>query len=458
MARYDVVAIGGGTGGMTAAKLAKQAGAKVAVVDREQLGGDCLHTGCVPTKTMVASAKLFHDIGQASRFGIKVGAPELDFGAFMRRKDDVIAEIQATESAETFRELGIDVLFGEARFESAHELRVGEELVEGGKFVIAAGSSPVMPEGLAGAGALTNIELLRLTQLPKSLIVVGGGPIGTEFAQIFQRIGCQVTQVHPGEHVLPKEEPALATSLAGILAGEGVVFESNARVSRAWRESGLVQAELSNGRQVSAEHMLVATGRRPNAAGLGLEKAGVQYDAHGIKVDAELRTTAQHIWACGDIIGGYLFTHVADDQARTIAHNLQGQHKKWSDRVVPWTTFTEPELARVGLTEAEARAKYGSRVNVLQWPYNKIDRALCEGEPEGLIKLITAPGWLRGKLGGEIVGVHILGARAGELLHEFLPIMRARLPAGLVAWPIHVYPTLSIGVRASVGQLFAKDI
>jgi len=456
--RYDVVAIGGGTGGMTAAKLAKEAGAKVALVDRERLGGDCLHTGCVPTKTMIASAKLFHDIKRAEQFGIRVGTAEIDFAGFMRRKNDVIAEIQQTESPEVFRDLGIDVLFGEARFESAHELRVGNRLIEAGKFVIAAGSSPIVPDELKPAGALTNIDLLNLAEMPKSLIVVGGGPIGTEFAQVFQRIGCQVTQIHPGDHILPKEDPELGLQLAGLLAGEGLRFEAGARVSRAWREGGQVHAELSTGKTVSAEQMLVSTGRAPNVSGLALEKAGVQCDRKGIKVDDELRTTAPNIWACGDVIGEYLFTHVADDQARTLAVNMQGKHKKWSDRVVPWATFTDPELARVGLTETQARAKYGRKVKVLRWPFSKIDRALCEGEPEGLIKLITAAGWLRGRLGGEIVGVHILGIRAGELLHEFLPIMRARLPAGLVAWPIHVYPTLSIGVRTSVGQLFVKDI
>jgi len=376
----------------------------------------------------------------------------------MRRKNEVIAEIQQTESPEVFRDLGIDVLFGEARFESARELRVGDLLIEADKFVVAAGSSPIVPEALRPAGPLSNIELLSLTELPKSLIVVGGGPVGTELAQVFQRIGCQVTQIHPGDHILPKEEPELGLQLAGILAGEGLRFEPNARVARAWREDDQVHAELSTGKTVSAEQMLVSTGRSPNVAGLALDKAGVQFDQKGIQVNDELRTSAPHIWACGDIIGEYLFTHVADDQARTVAVNLQGKHRKWSDRVVPWATFTDPELARVGLTEAEARQKYGSKVRVLRWPFNKIDRALCEGEPEGLIKLITAPGWLRGRLGGEIVGVHILGERAGELLHEFLPIMRARLPAGLVAWPIHVYPTLSIGVRASVGQLFVKDI
>jgi len=233
--RYDVVAIGGGTGGMTAARLAKEAGAKVALVDREQLGGDCLHTGCVPTKTMVASAKLFHDIQRAELFGIKVGAPEIDFGGFMRRKNEVIAEIQQTESPEVFRDLGIDVLFGEARFESARELRVGDLLIEADKFVVAAGSSPIVPEALRPAGPLSNIELLSLTELPKSLIVVGGGPVGTELAQVFQRIGCQVTQIHPGDHILPKEEPELGLQLAGILAGEGLRFEPNARVARAWR-------------------------------------------------------------------------------------------------------------------------------------------------------------------------------------------------------------------------------
>lgn len=457
-ARYDVVAIGGGTGGMTVARLAKASGAKVAIVDRETLGGDCLHTGCVPTKTMVASAKLFHDIKRASAFGIRVGPAELDFAGFMARKDAVIAEIQAVDSPEAFRDSGIDVLIGDACFESPHELRVGEEIVEAGKFVIAAGSRPTMPEAIAPAGGLTNIDVLRLTALPQSLMVVGGGPIGTEFAQIFQRIGCQVTQVHPGEHILPREESELATMLAGILAGEGVVFQANARVARAWRADGQVHAELSNGKTISAEQLLVATGRTPNVEGLALEKAGVQYDAKGIKVSQELRTTAENIWACGDITGGLLFTHVADEQARTVAANLQGKHKKWDERVVPWTTFTDPELARVGLMESEARQRYGSKIKVLRWPFSKIDRALCEGEPDGLIELITAPGWLRGKLGGEIVGVHILGSRAGELLHEFLPIMRARLPAGLVAWPTHVYPTLSIGVRASVGQLFAKDV
>jgi len=460
--RFDVVAIGGGTGGMTTAKLAKAAGAKVALVDRERLGGDCLHTGCVPTKTMVASAKLFRDIGRARTFGINVAGAELDFAGFMRRKDAVVDDIQQMESPEVFRDLGISVLLGEARFQSPHELLVGDGVIEGDKFVIATGSSPNIPETLRAAGAISNIELLALDRQPKSLIVVGGGPIGTEFAQIFQRIGTQVTQVHPGNHVLPREEPELRQELAGVLAAEGVVFEANARVTRASRQDGLVQAELSSGGVISAEQMLVATGRSPNVDGLGLDKAGVASDHRGITVDAELRTSAPHIWAVGDVIGGLLFTHVADEQARLVAGNLRGKHRKWNERVVPWTTFTDPELARVGLTEAEARHKYGSAVQVLRFPFNKIDRALCEGEPEGQIKIVTAPGWIPGFLrkvaGPEIVGVHILGERAGELLHEYLPIMRSRLPAGLVAQPIHAYPTLSIGVRASIGQLFAKDM
>ena len=459
MSDFDVIAIGGGTAGMTAAKLCREAGARVCLVDRARLGGDCLYTGCVPSKTLIASARLFHDVKRAASFGVEVSDARLNFGAVQARARAVIDEIGQTESPRVFEDLGIRVRFGEARFVSAHELQVGAETLTADKFVIATGSHPAIPPvtGLREAEPLTNETVFELERLPESLAIVGGGPIGCELAQTFARFGSRVTVVHSRPQLLPREDPELAVALSKTLEREGIELLLDAKLFEVRRtERGVhLSVNIPQGlREVQAEQLLVAAGRQPNVDGLDPGRAGVEVDNTGVKTDACLRTTAANIWACGDVTSKHQFTHVAYEQASVVARNIRSKKTTWNDRVVPWTTFTDPELARVGLTEHEAREKYGDKLQILRLPFSKIDRALCENDPEGLIKILIAPGWMRGKFGGEIVGAHILGRAAGELLPEILVAMRSRLPAGLVAWPMHVYPTLGTGVRQTLGQLF----
>lgn len=459
MSDFDVLAIGGGTAGMTVAKLCREAGARVCLVDRERLGGDCLYTGCVPSKTYIASARVFHEVKRASTFGVDVSDACLNLAAVRERARAVIATIGQGEAPQIFEDLGIRVKFGEARFLSLHELQVGDERLTAGKFVIATGSRPAVPSisGLAEAEPLTNETVFELERLPESLAIVGGGPIGCELAQVFARFGSRVSLIGRSPGILRRDDPELTRALGGILEREGVDLMLDSSPVDVRRSDGSVHLSVHTPqgmREVQAEEVLVAAGRAPNVEALDLAKARVRFDHTGVATNAYLRTSAPNVWACGDVTGKYQFTHVAYEQASVVARNIRGKKTRWSDRVVPWTTFTDPELARVGLTEEEARQKYGDKLRVLRLPFDKIDRALCESESEGVIKLLIAPGWMRGKFGGEIVGAHILGRSAGELLPEILLAMRSRLPAGLVAWPIHVYPTLGIGVRQALGQLF----
>ncbi|HLZ68994.1 MAG TPA: FAD-dependent oxidoreductase [Dehalococcoidia bacterium] len=456
---YDLVVIGGGTAGETAARVAKRKLDRVALVERERLGGDCLWYGCVPTKAMLASAKAARIVHQCSDFGIAAVDARLDFAAVMARKDRIVARIEQTELPETFRREGIDVLLGPARFRTTHKLEIGDQPVTADRFVIATGSRPAVPpiEGLNTAGYLTNVDAVKLQNLPQSLVVLGGGPIGCEFAQMFRRFGVAVTVVEMEDRLLPREDEEISGLLAASLVAEGIALRLGQRVTRVERttEGRRLHLAQQNGppETVTAEQVLVATGRTPRTD-LNLEAAGVAYNKGGIKTDRRLRTTAQHIWAAGDVVGPYLFTHVAAYHGDIAGTNAAGGRKKVSYRALPWATFTDPEVARAGLTEAEARQHYGDRVTVVRWPLAAVDRALCEGEPAGLIKLVLTPGIWFGLVGGELVGAHIIGTQAAEWLHQLLLVMRARLPAGLAVWPVHVYPTLALGVQQALGQLF----
>jgi pyruvate/2-oxoglutarate dehydrogenase complex dihydrolipoamide dehydrogenase (E3) component len=456
---YDLVVIGGGTAGETAARVAKRKLGRVALVERERLGGDCLWYGCVPTKALLASAKVANNTEQGERFGVTVDGVHVDFAAVMARKDRIVARIEQTELPETFRREGIDVLLGRARFRDPHRLEVGGRVVVADRFVIATGSRPAVPPiaGLNDAGFITNVEAVGLRDLPRSLAVLGGGPIGCEFAQLFRRLGTAVTIIEMEDRLLPREDEEIADLLAASLAAEGIDLRLGRSVTRVERTAEGRRMHLARRdgppEAVTAEQVLIATGRAPSTD-LNLEAAGVAYDKGGVRTDRSLRTRARHIWAAGDVVGPYLFTHVAAYHGDIAGTNAAGGHKRVSYRALPWATFTDPEVARAGMTEAEARQRYGDRVTVVRWPLAAVDRALCEGAPEGLIKLVLTPGIWFGIGGGELVGAHIVGAHAGEWLHQLLLVMRARLPVGLAAWPVHIYPTLAIGVQQALGQLF----
>jgi pyruvate/2-oxoglutarate dehydrogenase complex dihydrolipoamide dehydrogenase (E3) component len=442
--QYDVIILGGGSGGLTAARLAAALGARTAVIDKERLGGDCLHYGCVPSKALIHVAKVVSQTKAAQTLGVLPSDLQVDMARVSAHVQQVIERVSAAEQAYVQE---ATVRFGHATFRSPYELDLHGETISSGHFIIATGSRPLIPavEGLEAAGYLTNEDVFDLRRLPPSLVVVGGGPIGVELAQAFARLGSQVTLIQGPERLLPKEEPEVSHAIEHALERDGVRVEIGARMERVYRQGEKKVVEARRGDAVltaEGDALLIALGRHPNVEGLHLEAAGIDYDQQGIKTDASLRTTASPIYAIGDVLGGYLFSHVAAYHAKVAVRNalVPVARKKVDERVVPWVTFSDPEAARVGLTEAEAR-QYGRQIQVVRFPWQEIDRAQTEGDLEGFIKLILS------RRGDTILGAHLVGARAGELLGELALAMQHRLGLQKVLATIHAYPTLSTGLQ-----------
>lgn len=460
MKKFDLVIIGGGVAGLVSASGAAQLGARVALVERESLGGDCLRTGCVPTKRLLHLAKMAFLAGRAEEFGLE-GAPlTVNFQKVMRSMRDVRAEIGKNDDPERFRKMGVDVMFGEGRFTGPNEFEIKGERLWGRKFIIATGSRPVMLPipGLKESGALTNETALELDRLPRTIAILGAGPIGMEFAQVFSRLGSKVTVIEKMGQILPREDKELSDALFKILSAEGISIDVCTEVKEVRRSGGAktLSAHCPTGdKTYEADEVMIAIGRAPNVEGFNLEAAGVEYDVRkGIKADETLRTSQKHIYACGDVVGHYAFTHVAEYHAGiAISNALFPLIKRKVDyRVVPWTTFTDPELSRIGLSEDEAKEKYGSKdVHVYRFYFKDVDRAVIEGEGQGLIKLVCD-----GK--ARIIGAHILGPHAGELIHEYVLAMRENLPITKISKAIHVYPTDSQGVKRAADQYYKEKL
>lgn len=466
---YDLVVIGGGTGGLTVAKLVARQGKKVILIERDRPGGDCLWTGCVPTKSLIHAAKLFHDAQTGCRVGVEAPGVRLDFDAVRRHVAQAQEAAGRVDAPETITSWGVELAHGEARFVDPHTIEVSGRNLRGRAIVIATGSKPSIPSipGLQEAGYDTNVELLGWKILPRSLAILGGGPIGVEFAQLMSRFGVQVTLIERLPRLLEREEPDAAALIGSLLGREGVEVITGASVSRVARNGDVREIVLEQaGRQrtVTCERLLVATGRVPAIDSLGLAAAGVRASPHGIQVDAHLRTSQPHVFAIGDVNGSPQFAHVAEDQARAVARTLRGQRRfaraaKWNGRVIPRVTFTDPEIAAVGLTEEQARRE---RTGVRVWnvPLKDVDRAVTMGQVDGFLKLVTARGWqsripgLAKRVGDEIVGACFVAPNAGDLLAPVVVAMRARLPIGMVAWNMQAYPTLALGVRQVAGLPF----
>ncbi len=435
---YDLVIIGGGSAGLTAAGFAVQLGARVALVEKHRIGGDCTWTGCVPSKTLLKAAKVAHQMRTADRHGLTPVEPKVDLASVMAHVRAVIAEVYEHESPEALRADGIDVFLGAARFLDPHTLAVGEATLTARHFLIATGAHPFIPPvaGLDGVDYLTYESVWELGVLPRHLLVVGAGPIGCEMAQAFRRLGSQVTLVASRDRVLPRDDPAASRVLGEVFAAEGIALRYNARAERAWQDENGIHL-VAGGDELLGDALLVAAGRRPNVDGLDLEKAGVAYSAQGIQVDEHLRTSQRHIYAAGDCIGSHQFTHYAGWQAFMAVRNalLPGASKGVTD-LVPWTTFTDPEVAHVGLLEEQAREKFGGAVMTCQWPMEKVDRARAEGDTAGFIKLVH-------KKDGTLLGATVVAGRAGEMIHEWIVALDRGLKVGDLANAIHVYPTYS---------------
>lgn len=454
MTRRDLAVIGGGAGGLVVASVAAQLGLKVTLVEKSgRLGGDCLHHGCVPSKTLIHAAKVAALMRRAAQFGLPEQPLQVDLAAVNARVQEVIARIQVHDDPERFRGYGCEVLLGEpAVFVSPQELRVGEKSMHARRFVIATGSRPALPPvpGLESAGYLTNLDVFSLSVLPRRLVVLGGGPIGVELAQAFGRLGSRVTLIERLPQLLPLEDSELSGMLRQSLEAEHISVHTGTNVERVEQRDGTKIIYCTGAAALEADAILVAAGRRPNLDELGLDAAGVRYGARGIEVDRRLRSSQRHIYACGDVCGPHAFTHMAEYQAGIIIANAIFRLPRKADyRVVPRVTFSDPELAQVGLTEGEARSR-GIDVKVLSFPFSQIDRALAEHEEQGLLKLVTH----RGKL----LGASLLGPHAGELVHELVLAMKAGVSVATLSATIHAYPTLAQIHRRAANAAFAPTL
>lgn len=458
MEEYDLVVIGGGTAGLVSAAGGASLGARVALVERDKLGGECLHYGCVPTKTLVKSAKVASLLQRAEEFGIKASQAEVDFPAVMDRVRRAVKAVGRHDDPARFKDMGVELyLENQARFESPGEASVDGARVRARNFIVATGSYPVIPpiRDLEDVGYITHVEALELRRLPSSIIIVGSGPIGCEFAQIFARFGCRVTMTCSSRLPLPKEDPEVSEVLLSVLKAEGITYHGGVEAKEARRENGekIIVARGEGGREVEArgEEVLIAAGRAPTVDGLGLEDVGVEVKETSVTVDNRLRTTVPTIFAAGDVTGKHLFTHVADYQAKIALGNALFPFKRKADyRVVPWTTFTDPEVARVGLTEREALQDHDD-VKVFRYSFGDLDRAITDGEPYGLVKLVTDKK-------GRILGGHIIGPDAGNLISEVTLAMQKNLPLQSLSTTIHVYPTLSEGVKRAADNYYRERL
>lgn len=457
---YDLLVIGGGAAGLTASGIGASLGAKTAMIEAQKLGGDCTWYGCVPSKALIKSAKVAHLMRSADHYGLSPVQPEFDFAGVTDRIDHIREEIyKDADHPDIFRAMGIDVLSGRATFVDPHTVEIEGE--DGGRFsarkiIIASGSHPFVPpiEGLEDVGYHTNETIFEIKVQPKRLGIIGGGPIGTELAQAFQRLGTQVTVFERGGRFLKKDDAELADLLKEVLEKEGVQFRFEAGVERVAKADGGIrihytQNDKSHTQTVDA--VLVSTGRRPNIDRLNLEAAGVAYTKKGITINKKCRTSKSHIYAIGDASMAYQFTHMSEHSAKVAATNaLLKLPSKLDLAHVPWVTYTDPELAHVGATRAELEEK-GTSFEVYRFPYTKVDRGITDGNTVGWIKVYGT------KWRGKILGVDILGSHAGEQICEYALAMRNGVSLRDMADTIHPYPTYGLGSRRAADQWYIKN-
>ena len=454
--KADLCIIGGGSGGLTLAAGAAQMGATTVLVEAGKMGGDCLNYGCVPSKAMIAAGHAAHVIRHAGQFGVNGHEPDIDFKGVHDHVHGVIGAIAPHDSVERFEGLGVTVLQEQARFLSAEAVEAGDTRIEARRFAVATGSSPVVPPipGLADVPHYTNETIFDNQVAPSHLIVIGGGPIGAELAQAHRRLGAEVTIVDMGP-VLPKDDPEMTAVVRAQLLADGIVLKERVKVQKveAAGNGVAVLIEEENGETVRLEgsDILVATGRAANVEGLNLEAAGVDYDRRGIKVDSRLRSSNKKIFALGDVTGGFQFTHVAGYHAGIVIQNaLFRLPAKVSYKALPWVTYTDPELAHVGMTEAEADEK-GLTASVLRWSFEENDRAQAERRTEGRAKVVV------GKR-GKVLGATIVGAHAGELILPWVLAIGQGIKIKAMASTIAPYPTLGEVSKRAAGSYFTPKL
>lgn len=457
MESYDLTIIGGGSAGLVLAVAGAKLGKKTALVEKHRIGGDCLWTGCVPSKAILKAAKVANYIQNADKYGISSSESKPNWQSVMdyvRSTQHVIEEEH--DNPERFRDMGVDVIFGDGHFETRDTYVVDDRengqtrQLKSKNFVISTGSRPLTPPipGLDEYEYLDSENVWELKDLPEKLLVIGAGPIGIELGQAFHRLGADVTIAQRSDRILTKEDADVSEKMQQYLTSEGIDIRLNTDITKIDKNEDGVKVTFTESSSTSTNEnleekfnkILVAAGRAPNIEGLGLEKIGVEVDKNGIVVNDQLQTHVKNIYAAGDVIGHYLFTHVAAFQAQLLVRNfLLPFPKKINYSVVPWTTFCDPEVARCGLTEIQARAQYGD-VDVFRLDQTDVDRAVAEGETSGFSKVITT------KWRGKIVGAHLVGANAGEVIHEYVLAMQEGIPLRKLSSMIHVYPTYSTSV------------
>lgn len=466
---YPIIVIGAGAGGLVVAIGAAKAGKKVLLIEKGNYGGDCTNFGCIPSKSLIAAAHVAHAMKNGKTYGLEAFSGKIDSRGALKRTRRIIAEVRGQENPEALAKHGVDTLTGVASFVDPHTLRITMENdqtqeVRGKNIVIATGSYPHIPsiKGLDDCPYCTNETIFDLEEIPPRLGIIGGGPIGSELAQAFQRLGSQVTIIQHGPHLLKKEEIEAQKVIEDIFAKEGIMLKLNCEPQEISHHNGTYKVAIVNKNTdeeevLEIDHLLVSAGRRPCIDKLNLETIGVNTHKRGIEVDAYGRTSQKHIWAVGDVTGHALFTHVAENEARTVLTNLLLPWPLGSklDRAqaIPRVTYTDPEIASVGISEQQAIEIYGmNKIATYDVPFSEVDRAITANRTEGFVKVITK------KWSSRILGATIVGPRSGEMLSQLTTAMRARIPLRKFSSLIHPYPTYSLAIRKAADKWLTQTL
>ncbi len=450
----DLCVIGAGSAGLSIAAGAVQMGASVVLIERGEMGGDCLNYGCVPSKALLAAAKQAATLRHGADLGVADVEPVVDFARVMDHVHGVIAGIAPHDSQERFEGLGVTVLRADARFVGPDAVAAGGRIVRARRFVVATGSTATTPPiaGLADIPYLTNETIFENRILPRRLLIIGAGPIGMEMAQAHRRLGADVTALEALKP-LGKDDPELAAVVLERLAEEGVDIRAEAKIERAEKTADGYRLTLAGGETIDGSHLLVAAGRKPNLDGLDLEAANVRYDRRGVEVDQRLRSVSnKRVFAAGDVAGALQFTHVASYHAGVVIQNALFRLPAKADHsAIPWVTYTDPELAQVGMTEAEARKEHGESIRVLRWPFAENDRAMAERRTDGLVKAVTSKS-------GRVLGCGIVGAGAGDLIAPWALAVSGREKVGKLARVVLPYPTRGEASKRAAGSFYTPKL
>ncbi len=450
--KTDILVIGAGSGGLSVAAGASQMGADVTLLEGHKMGGDCLNFGCVPSKALIASGKAAYAQSHSARYGIADEEPNVDYAATKDHVQDVIAQIAPMDSPERFEGFGVRVIREYGSFLSPTEVQAGDHTISARRIVIATGSSPLVPPipGLDKVPYFTNETIFDLREKPEHLLIIGGGPIGMEMAQAHIRLGCKVTVIE-GLQALGKDDPEAAAVVLSALREEGVDIHEQSMVAQIRGEAGVIEVVTQNGDIFAGTHLLLAAGRKANIERLNLEAAGIDRTKNGIRTDEALRTSNRKIYAIGDVTGGLQFTHVAGYQAGVIIRSaLFGLPAKAKTAHIPWATYTDPELAQVGLSEEQARGQYGDKLEVARFDYHHNDRAVAERKTTGFIKVMVVK--------GRPVGATIVGHQAGELINLWSLALANNLKMGQIAAMVSPYPTIGELNKRVAGAYFSPRL